>query len=185
MQQLVHSPSQIFTNVTKFNNFNKKLEIDRTHKARRGKHDCRLYWYPFTPTLYLIGSQCQSRIRSQTRTLGTLRITIFSVTRRSRSDVGHWLTYLLTDWLDVSIDLTDVTLVSNDSLRRLDWCDSGEWGCLLKTWLMWPWCVRISSKDLADVALVRDIVHLLTYSLTDWTLALTWLMWPWCLTGNW
>ena len=147
------------------------MEIDRTHKARRGKHDCRLYWYPFTPTLYLIGSQCQSRIRSQTRTLGTLRITIFSVTRRSRSDVGHWLTYLLTDWLDVSIDLTDVTLVSNDSLRRLDWCDSGEWGCLLKTlladvtgdsgylkktWLMWLWCVKMPSRNLTDVTLVSE-----------------------------
>ena len=169
MQQLVHSPSQIFTNVTKFNNFNKKLEIDRTHKARRGKHDCRLYWYPFTPKLYLIRSQCQSRIRSQTRTLGTLRITIFSVTRRSRSDVGHWLTYLLTDWLDVSIDLTDVTLVSNDSLRRLDWCDSGEWryqyaihwisiiindSWLPFNWLSWLWWVKIPKEDFTDVTLV-------------------------------
>ena len=163
MQQLVHSPSQIFTNVTKFNNFNKKLEIDRNHKARRGKHDCRLYWYPFTPTLYLIGSQCQSRIRSQTRTLGTLRITIFSVTRRSRSDVGHWLTYLLTDWLDVSIDLTDVTLVSNDSLRRLDWCDSGEWRWLLETWMMrlwFNWGGFLASQDALEVMLF-------TYSLTD------------------
>ena len=147
MQQLVHSPSQIFTNVTKFNNFNKKLEIDRTHKARRGKHDCRLYWYPFTPTLYLIGSQCQSRIRSQTRTLGTLRNTIFSVTRRSRSDVGHWLTYLLTDWLDVSIDLTDMTLVC----ERLGWCDLGKWCCSL-TDLLTHWLDV--SIDLIDATLV-------------------------------
>ena len=29
----------------------------------------------------------------------------------------------LTDWVDVSIDLTDVTLVSDDTYRRLYWCD--------------------------------------------------------------
>ena len=33
--------------------------------------------------------------------------------------VTHWLTYLL----DVSIDFTDVTLVSDDNYRRLYWCD--------------------------------------------------------------
>ena len=36
---------------------------------------------------------------------------VFSVTRRSRSDAVH----LLTDYLMVSIDLTDVTLVSDDT----------------------------------------------------------------------
>ena len=40
---------------------------------------------------------------------------IFSVTRRSRSDECD----LLTESLDVSIDLTDVTLVSDDTNRRL------------------------------------------------------------------
>ena len=44
---------------------------------------------------------------------------IVSVTRRSRSDESH----SLTDWLDVSIDFTDVTLVSDDNYRRLYWCD--------------------------------------------------------------
>ena len=67
--------------------------------------------------------------------------TIISVTRRSRTDVVH----LLTECLMVSIDLTDVTLVSDDTFRRLgtwvthdhlssviesnrlDWCDPSEW----------------------------------------------------------
>ena len=33
------------------------------------------------------------------------------------------LTELLSNWVDVSIDLTDVTLVSDDTYRRLYWCD--------------------------------------------------------------
>ena len=42
---------------------------------------------------------------------------LFSVTRRSRSDESHLLTYLLTEsWL---ADLTDVTLVSDDTYKRL------------------------------------------------------------------
>ena len=40
---------------------------------------------------------------------------IFSVTRRSRSDESHLLTYSLS----VSIDFTDVTLVSDDTYGRL------------------------------------------------------------------
>ena len=47
------------------------------------------------------------------------RFLIFSVTRRSRTDVVHLLTHSLTECLMVSIDLTDVTLVSDDSFRRL------------------------------------------------------------------
>ena len=46
----------------------------------------------------------------------------FSVTRRSRSDESHLLTYLL----DVSIDFTDVTLVSDDTRRRYYWCDPDD-----------------------------------------------------------
>ena len=46
---------------------------------------------------------------------------IFSVTRRSRSDESHWLTDWVTEWLSVSIDFTDVTLVSDDTYRRLYW----------------------------------------------------------------
>ena len=34
--------------------------------------------------------------------------------------------FSLTDWLMVSNDLTDVTLVSDDTERGLDWCDSVE-----------------------------------------------------------
>ena len=40
---------------------------------------------------------------------------IFSVTRRSISDESHSLSHSL----DVLIDLTDVTLVSDDTYRRL------------------------------------------------------------------
>ena len=43
----------------------------------------------------------------------------FSVTRRSRSDESHSLTHLLSHLLSVSIDFTDVTLVSDDTYRRL------------------------------------------------------------------
>ena len=36
--------------------------------------------------------------------------------------VTDWVTDWLTDWLSVSIDFTDVTLVSDDTFRRLYWC---------------------------------------------------------------
>ena len=49
---------------------------------------------------------------------------IFSVIRRSRSDSRQSLTPLLI----VSTDLTDVTLVSDDTNWRLDWCYSSNWG---------------------------------------------------------
>ena len=32
----------------------------------------------------------------------------------------------LTDWVGVCIDLTDVTLVSDDTFRRLYWCDPDD-----------------------------------------------------------
>ena len=48
---------------------------------------------------------------------------VFSVTRRSRGDESHSLTYSLTESLSVGIDLTDATLVSDDTYRRLNWCD--------------------------------------------------------------
>ena len=51
---------------------------------------------------------------------------MFSVTRRSRTDAVHSLTHSLTEWVMVSIDLTDVTLGSDYTKRRLDLCDSGE-----------------------------------------------------------
>ena len=39
----------------------------------------------------------------------------------------------VTHFLSISIDFTDVTLVSEDTYYRLYWCDSGEW------WYIWPW----------------------------------------------
>ena len=36
------------------------------------------------------------------------------------------VTHSLTESLDVSIDFTDVTLVSDDTYRRLYWCDSDD-----------------------------------------------------------
>ena len=36
------------------------------------------------------------------------------------------VTHLLTEWLIVRIDLTDVTLVSDDTYRRLYWCDPDD-----------------------------------------------------------
>ena len=50
---------------------------------------------------------------------------IFSVTRRSRSDGSHSLTHSLTEYISVSTDLTDVTLVSDDTYWTLYWYDSG------------------------------------------------------------
>ena len=32
----------------------------------------------------------------------------------------------VTHWVDVCIDLTDVTLVSDDTYRRLYWCDPDD-----------------------------------------------------------
>ena len=43
---------------------------------------------------------------------------VISVTRRSRSDESHLLTHSLSHSLSVSIDFTDVTLVSDDTFRR-------------------------------------------------------------------
>ena len=53
-------------------------------------------------------------------------ILFFSVTRRSRSDESHWLSYWLSYLLIVSIDFTDVTLVIDDTYRRLYWCDPDD-----------------------------------------------------------
>ena len=99
---------------------------------------------------------------------------VFSITRRSKSDVSRlfwcgsvewgclletWLMSLW--WVRVpSRDLTDVTLVSEDAdslmVSWLDWCDPGEWWYLKKTWLMWLWWVRMPSRDLTDVILVPE-----------------------------
>ena len=36
------------------------------------------------------------------------------------------VTHSLTEWVGVCIDLTDVTLVSDDTFRRLYWCDPDD-----------------------------------------------------------
>ena len=55
--------------------------------------------------------------------MGKILYPVFSITRRSRSDESHLLTYSLTHWVIVRIDLTDVTLVNDDAYIRLYWCD--------------------------------------------------------------
>ena len=40
--------------------------------------------------------------------------------------VTHSLTHSLRHWVSVLIDLTDVTLVSDDTYRRLYWCDPDD-----------------------------------------------------------
>ena len=75
---------------------------------------------------------------------------LFSITRRSRSDVSDWL----TEWS--LADFTDVTLVSEDAFYRIDWYDSGEWGYLLETWLMLAWWVMITKEDFIYVTLASD-----------------------------
>ena len=64
------------------------------------------------------------------------------------------VTDLLTDWW--LSDFTEVTLVSENAFQRLDWCDSGESRCLLETWLMLFWWLRIPKEDLTDVTLVSE-----------------------------
>ena len=69
---------------------------------------------------------------------------MFSVTRRSRTDVVHLLTHSLTECLMVSIDLTDVTLVSDDTFRRLG------------TWVTHDHLSSVIESNLTDVTLVSD-----------------------------
>ena len=59
---------------------------------------------------------------------GVFSESVFSVTRRSRSDEGHLLTELLTYWVGVLSDFTDVTLVREDTFRIFDWCDPDDSG---------------------------------------------------------
>ena len=40
--------------------------------------------------------------------------------------VTHSLTYSLSHWVSVLIDFTDVTLVSDDTYRRLYWFDPDD-----------------------------------------------------------
>ena len=86
-------------------------------------------------------------------------IDIISVTRRSRSDSRYSLTHSLTESVSVSTDLTDVTLVSDDTYWRLGWCYSSNWG----------YCGD-DEEDCTDVTLVSDD--------TNWRL-------DWCYSNNW
>ena len=56
---------------------------------------------------------------------------IFSVTRRYRSDESYWVSHSL----GVSIDFTDLTLVSDDTCRRLYWCDPDYTVMKVNWWL--------------------------------------------------
>ena len=66
--------------------------------------------------------------------LGTWQIAffycIFSVMRRYRTNVS----YSVREWVTLRTDLTDVTLVSEDTYCRRYWWDSGDW------WYSWRWC---------------------------------------------
>ena len=79
---------------------------------------------------------------------------MFSVTRRSTSDESH----SLTDWVSILIDFSDVTLVSEDSYRRLHWCnpdDSDEhedhddpeecifWKCILQVYFLKVYFLKV------------------------------------------
>ena len=80
----------------------------------------------------------------------------------------------------VTMDLTDVTLVSDDTKRGLDWCDSGEQRGLLETWLMWLWWVNMPSRDLAELVILDTLRRLDWCESGAWGCLLeTWLMWFW------
>ena len=86
---------------------------------------------------------------------------VFSLTRRSRSDVGHLLTDLLTDWLtDWWLALTWlmwpwwVKMAMCNTLIAISISITDSW--LALTWLMWPWWVMIPKEDLIYVTLVSD-----------------------------
>ena len=40
--------------------------------------------------------------------------------------VTNWVSEWVSNWVSVSIDFTDVTLVSDDTYRRLYWCDPDD-----------------------------------------------------------
>ena len=108
----------------------------------------------FTRSLYSILLKCivlQSRMFSSSQISLARPPLLFLVSPDALEVI------VVTDSLSVSTDLTDVTLVNDDTYwrldwcyssnwgywwrwwrwwRRLDWCDPGEWWYLLKTWLM-------------------------------------------------
>ena len=100
---------------------------------------------------------------------------IFCVTRRSRSDECDSLSTLLI----VSTDLTDVTLVSDDTFWGLYWCYSGNWEKVIQWekfilweksyWVRKSYHMRTSSQapSYASNGLAKLwLTHSLNYSLT-------------------
>ena len=108
-------------------------DIKINYKYRTMQNNCEIYIY-----LFDIDPQIQS---PHIRSIFTFSFSLFSVTRRSRSDESHSLTYSLTHslthvsatlltwlwWVRIPTRyLTDVTLVSDDTYRRLNWCDPDD-----------------------------------------------------------
>ena len=63
------------------------------------------------------------------------------------------VTYLLTYWVIVSIDFTDVTLVSEDTYRRLHWCDQE---CIFRKCMFQKCIFSVTRRSRSDES------HLLT-----------------------
>ena len=59
----------------------------------------------------------------------------------------------------VIADLTDVTPVSEDAFERFDWCDSGQWGCLIR--LDWydsgEWRYLLDIEEDENCLLMRNV----------------------------
>ena len=85
--------------------------------------ELKIFSHDWTQLMQLLTHVCNMSWSIHTHIPDDLLV---SVTRRSRSDESHSLTYLLTYLLSVSIDFTDVTLVSDDTYRRLYWCDPDD-----------------------------------------------------------
>ena len=71
---------------------------------------------------------------------------MFNVTRRSRSDVTE----------NTLADLTDVTLVSDITFRRLYWCDSGN---SYLTYLTYPSTLSIDLSQCVPVAFIDFVLQ--------------------------
>ena len=55
--------------------------------------------------------------------ISTLKVFLASQDALEVMRVTHSLTHSLSNWVSVSIDFTDVTLVSDDTFRKRYWCD--------------------------------------------------------------
>ena len=50
-----------------------------------------------------------------------INLTMFSVMRRYRTNVSQWVSQSVSQWVTLRTELTDVTLVSEDTYWRLYW----------------------------------------------------------------